>query len=111
MKLRKINLIGSTAAMIAGMTNVALADITASKQALPSDVITIVGNVLGAVQAVGIIAAVGMLLFAGFKFLTAGAGEKAKAKDMLVPFAIGAGLVALAPAIANWIWGTIMGVT
>ena len=111
MKLRKINLIGSTAAMIAGMTSVAFADISSTPQTLPSDVIKIVGNVLGAVQAVGIIAAVGMLLYAGFKFLTAGAGEKAKAKDMLVPFAVGAGLVALAPAIANWVWGTIMGVT
>ena len=74
----------------------------------PEGLDNLVGRVLGAAQIVGLIIAIGMLTFAGFKYLTAGAGDKAKAKDMFVPLAVGAGLVALAPTIGNWVWSSVI---
>ena len=74
---------------------------------LPDEVVSLVNTVLGYAKAVGLVVAIGMLTFAGFKYLTAGAGEKAKAKDMFVPLAIGAGLVILAPFIGETIWNAL----
>ncbi len=103
MKINKTKIISS---MIA-MSNVALGMSVAAAVTFPTKVTQAVNGILGAVTAVGVIVAAGMILYAGFKFLTAGAGEKAKAKDMLVPMCVGAILVAFAGPIANWAWQVI----
>ena len=103
MKFSKAKVFSS---MIA-MSNTALGMSMAMAATFPSKVVTAVNGILGAVTAVGVIVAAGMILYAGFKFLTAGAGEKAKAKDMLVPMCVGAILVAFAGPIANWAWQVI----
>lgn len=95
--------IGYTASMV----NFSLATLNPNQQTLPGEVTNVVNNILGALQAVGVIVAVGLLIYAGFKYMTAGAGDKAKTKDMLVPFAVGALLIATAPFIANWIFNSI----
>ncbi len=74
---------------------------------LPPEVIELVNTILGYAQAAGVVIAIGMLTYAGFKYLMAGAGEKAKAKDMFVPLAVGAGLVMLAPFIGQTIWNAL----
>jgi hypothetical protein len=91
------------------LTSMAMASITAAPVTLPSQVNDLVGQILGYAKAAGLIVAIGMLTFAGFKYLTAGAGEKAKAKDMFVPLAIGAALVILAPFIGDAIWTSLSG--
>ena len=105
MKINKMKVITSMATMstIAMQLNIALG------ASVDAKVKNAVSNILGGVQVVGIVVAAAMILYAGFKFLTAGAGEKAKAKDMLVPMAVGSILVALAAPIANWIWGLVTG--
>ena len=96
----------------ASMLSIGLAtSLSPTSATIPSQVYKVVNNILGALQAVGIFIAVGLLIYAGFKYMTAGAGEKAKAKDMLVPFAVGAVIIATAPFLANWIWGTLASTT
>ena len=106
--MKKIKMLTSSlyAMAITASTQMALATVNTG---IPTEVSQTVSRILGAVSAVGVIVAVGMIIYAGFKFLTAGAGEKAKAKDMLVPMIVGATLVALAGPIANWIWGLVGG--
>ena len=60
-----------------------------------------VEKVLGTIQWIGYVVAIGMLIYVGIKYLTSGAGKKAEAKDTLIPMLIGAALVALAPTIAS----------
>ena len=95
-----------TMSLVAGQASVALAS-TGGAGKFPSKVVKAVNNILGGVSVVGVIVAAGMILYAGFKFLTAGAGEKAKAKSILVPMAVGGILVALAGPIATWVWGLV----
>lgn len=64
-------------------------------------------KVLGIVQLVGVLVAVVMVMYVGIKYLTAGAGKKAEAKEVMVPVLIGAVLVALAPTIVRWIFGAL----
>jgi hypothetical protein len=91
------------------LTSMAMATYSAADVTLPSEVGNLVGQILGYAKAAGLIVAIGMLTFAGFKYLTAGAGEKAKAKDMFVPLAIGAALVILAPFVGEAIWNSLGG--
>ena len=107
MKINKMKIASSmmTISTIAMATNVALA----GHSKVPSKVFDAVSRILGGISTVGIIVAAGMIIYAGFKFLTAGAGEKAKAKDMLVPMAVGGILVAFAGPIAGWIWNMVAG--
>lgn len=71
---------------------------------LPTGADTVAVNAFAAIKAVAMIVAVFIIVFFGIKYLTAGAGEKAKTKEMMVPFLIGAALIMLAPNIAEWIW-------
>ena len=109
MKLNKWKMLTSSlyATSIAASMQIVLAD--GPSTGIPTQVSSVVTNILNGISAVGVIVAVGMIIYAGFKFLTAGAGEKAKAKDMLVPLIVGAALVALAGPIANWVWGLVGG--
>lgn len=64
-------------------------------------------GVLGVIQWVGYIVAIGMLIWVGIKYVTSGAGEKAKAKETLIPIVIGAVLIAGATWIAQFIFNAI----
>jgi len=108
------NKVGISGLMIAVNANLlstvfasGVGNIQAGSVSLPPEVITVVSNILGAAQAVGVIVAICILLFIGFKYMTAGAGDKAKAKDMIVPFSIGALVVATAPFIGKWVFDTV----
>ncbi len=109
MKMNKMKVLTSAlnAAVITGATSVVLAG--GGGIALPAEVITAIKNVLSAVRTVGIFVAIAMVMWAGFKFLVAGAGEKAKAKEMLVPMVIGALLIIFATSLAEWLWVNVLG--
>ncbi len=89
------------ASMVANMASVAMA------LDLPQTVKDAVSNIFTAIQIVGVIVAVIMISWAGFQFLTAGAGKKAEAKEKLVPIVVGALLIVLASSIARWIWNSV----
>lgn len=57
------------------------------------------GIVIGAFQAVAVIAAVAILLYVGIKFMLASPAEKANIKGMLIPYIIGAVLIFAAAPI------------
>lgn len=58
-------------------------------------------TLLGTLQWVGYLVAIGMIIWVGIKYLMSGAGEKAKAKETLIPIVIGAILIAGATWIAS----------
>lgn len=47
-------------------------------------------NVLGYIQAIGTLIAVGVLMFLGIKYMTASPSEKSDLKKSLIPYVIGA---------------------
>ncbi len=55
--------------------------------------------ILGVVQWIGYIIGIGMFMWVGIKYLLSGAGEKAKAKETLIPLLIGAIMVTSGTAI------------
>ena len=65
-----------------------------------TDIAPDITKILGYAQWIGFVVAVVMCIWVGIKYITAGAGDKAKVKDTLVPMLIGAALVALAPTVA-----------
>ena len=67
--------------------------------------VTSVNTILGAVQWIGFIVGMAMIIYIGIKYITAGAGQKAEVKSTMVPLLIGAILVMLAPSIAKWLFG------
>lgn len=64
--------------------------------------------ILGMIQWIGFAVAIGMVIYIGIKYITAGAGGKADVKSTMVPWLAGAALIALAGPIANGIF-TILG--
>lgn len=65
----------------------------------------IAGKIIGAMQFIGYVVAVIMIIYVGIKYLTAGAGEKANVKSTLVPMLAGALLIIFGMTIVNWVWG------
>ena len=63
-----------------------------------------VTNILGVIQWIGFIVGIGMVIYIGVKYITAGAGGKAEVKSTMVPWLVGAACVALAPTIASAIF-------
>ncbi len=68
---------------------------------------TKVVKVLGVIQWIGYIVAIGMLIWVGIKYVTSGAGEKAKAKETLIPIVVGAVLIAGATWIATAVFSMV----
>lgn len=64
-------------------------------------------GLLGTLQWVGYLVAIGMLIWVGIKYLMSGAAEKAKAKETLIPIVVGAVLVAGATWIASALFTAI----
>lgn len=61
-------------------------------------------TILGTMQWVGYLIAIGMVIWAGIRFLTSSVGEKVKAKETLLPMICGAILIAGATWIAHFIF-------
>ena len=80
-------------------------DVTVSDPDVPQTLKNAIGKILGAVQFIGLIVGIAMIIYIGIKYLTAGAGQKAEVKSTMVPLLIGAILVMMGPTIANWIFG------
>ena len=72
---------------------------------------SVAGTFMSYLQVAGLIVGIFMLVFAGFKFLTSGAGKKAEAKEQIVPLIIGAAIIILAPSIFKLIWTAFGGST
>ncbi len=105
----KIMNIMLSATLFAGMlSGTALADgektgfegITVNPTPIGNGAANTVSEVLGVVQWIGFIVGIAMLIWIGIKYLTAGAAKKAEVKETLVPWIVGAALVALGPTIA-----------
>lgn len=58
-------------------------------------------TLLGTIQWIGYVVAIGMIIWCGIKYVMSGAGEKAKVKETLVPIVIGAILVVAAVEITG----------
>ena len=67
----------------------------------PGGATTVVSTAVGLLQWVGGAMAIIMLMFAGIKYMTAGADEKAAVKESLLPLVIGAVLIFGAIGIVN----------
>ena len=80
-------------------------DIKVTDPDVPGTLKTAIGKILGAVQFIGLIVGIAMIIYIGIKYLTAGAGQKAEVKSTMVPLLVGAILVMMGPTIANWIFG------
>ena len=68
-----------------------------------------VESILGVVQWLGFIVGVAMMIWIGIKYITAGAGQKAEVKSTMIPWLVGACLVALGPTIAAAIFTMFSG--
>ncbi len=67
------------------------------------------GNIttlLGIIQWVGYIIAIGMLVYVGVKYVTASANEKADLKNAMVKYVVGALLIAGATTIVTWVFNS-----
>lgn len=62
------------------------------------------GKILGIVQTIGVVVAVIIIVVVGVKYLMGSAEEKAEYKKTMIPYIVGAALVAIGPAIANAIY-------
>ena len=102
MKKKIISLVLTVIMCMLPLTNVL--GISVSDVDIPDGPKEAIENVLGVLQNAGLILGTFILVFFGFKYLTSGAGEKAKTKDMMIPFLVGAGIVMLAPSLAKWFW-------
>ena len=71
-----------------------------------SQIGTVGGRIIGALQIVATVVAIAVLLFVGIKFLLASPSEKANIKGMLVPYLIGAVLIFATVPILNIIKNT-----
>ena len=72
---------------------------------LPTGVQDAAGSAFQMIKTGGLIVGGLMLCWAGFKYLTAGAGKKAEAKESILPIVIGSAIIILAPQIIDAIWG------
>ena len=104
----KNKILGSifTASTMLAMMPTALAWNVGDVDPIPptADMLSKITDILGYAQWIGFVVAVVMCIWVGVKYITAGAGDKAKVKDTLIPMLIGAALVALAPVIAQAIF-------
>lgn len=63
-------------------------------------------TLIGVIKWIGYLVGIGMFIYVGIKYLLAGAGEKAKAKETLIPILIGAVLVTSGTAITAAVFST-----
>ena len=63
-------------------------------------------TLIGTIKWIGYIVGIGMFIWVGIKYLLSGAGEKAKAKETLIPLLIGAILVTSGTAVTAAVFST-----
>ncbi len=99
-----VMLVMMSSAVFANFTSI---DVTPNSGSAGGGLQTKATGVLGVIQWVGYIIAIGMIIWVGIKYVMSGAGEKAKAKETLVPIVIGAVLIAGAATIAQFVFNAI----
>jgi type IV secretory pathway VirB2 component (pilin) len=73
--------------------------------------VTKVGNsILGIIQVVGTVVAIGILMILGIKYMVGSAEEKAAYKKTMMPYIIGAVLIFAASNIATYVYNFATGV-
>lgn len=105
MKKQKVLSMILTIAMVMGVfASVALADVEDIPIIQPGDggFITVVGKIIGFIQYAAWAIAIGMIIYIGIKYMMSGAGEKAKVKETLLPYLVGAICVGAATTIASF---------
>ena len=105
MKKQKVLSMILTIAMVMGVfASVALADVEDIPIIQPGDggFITVVGKIIGFIQYAAWAIAIGMIIYIGIKYMMSGAGDKAKVKETLIPYLVGAICVGAATTIASF---------
>lgn len=105
MKKQKVLSMILTIAMVMGVfASVALADVEDIPIIQPGDggFITVVGKIIGFIQYAAWAIAIGMIIYIGIKYMMSGAGDKAKVKETLLPYLVGAICVGAATTIASF---------
>ena len=110
--LKRIMGIVLTISMVASMWSVAFAGSSgiASGGTIDTTAKAIINLVLRIIGWVGYGVALGMAVYIGIKYMMSGAGEKAKVKETLLPYLIGALLVGSAATIVNALIGSSVSV-
>ena len=103
--MKKIVSILLTLAIMATMMSVAFATAEGNIPAITPTTIggNAVSKILGAIQWVGYVFAIGMLLYIGIKYMMSAANEKADLKKGAINYVVGAVLVVGASAIFGWL--------
>ena len=68
------------------------------------------GNIMGVLQAVGVVIAVVILIVLGIKYMMGSASEKAEYKKTMIPYLVGAILIFAASTVANVVYEFAMGI-
>jgi len=85
-----------------GGKDIAGVSIDPSKEA-GTKVGTVGNSILGIIQVIGTVIAVGVLMVLGIKYMMGSAEEKAEYKKTMIPYLIGALLLFAAVNLASWI--------
>ena len=112
MKKQKVLSMILTIAMVMGVfASVALADVNDIPITTPTDTTFtgIVGKIIGFIQYAAWAIAIGMIIYIGIKYMMSGAGDKAKVKETLLPYLVGAICVGAATTIASFAIGFATG--
>ena len=110
MKLSKVfSIITVALVLVISVGNVALAldpsTITATTNATTSgELKTMAGKIIGAIQMVGSVIAVLVLVVIGVKYMVGSAEEKAEYKKTMIPYIVGAVLIFAASNVAGIIY-------
>lgn len=102
--MKKVVSVLLTLAMIATMMSAVFASNIPDPNTKPPspEMNTAVSNILGAIQWIGYVFAVGMLLYIGIKYMMSAANEKADLKKGAINYVIGAVVVVAASTIFGW---------
>lgn len=106
MRKRMIMLL-SMILVVMSLTTICLADIEIGGPVAIPGLGDKVSIILGMVQWVGFVVGIGMVIYIGIKYITAGAGGKAEVKSTMIPWLAGAILIVLAGPIANGIFSLL----
>ena len=66
-------------------------------------------NILGIIQVVGTVVAVGVLMVLGIKYMMGSAEEKAEYKKTMIPYLVGARLIFAGATIVNVVYNLVTG--
>lgn len=101
-----------TMMMVLTMTGIVFADVQFDENSITlsnglGGATSKVSDILGAIQWIGYVIALGMLIYVGIKYIMSSAQEKADLKSNMVRFVIGAIIIAGASTIFGWVKGIV----